>query len=108
MRAENNKLAKHINSYFMIRISKVNSPIFDNKYIIIDDMPQDIKSKMTFINMVRAAREKAESVGGLIISFCSIVHIRRKNLRHKFNSAKHMSMKDVLTYDLDELYEQQN
>lgn len=97
------EIVKKEQEYFMIRITKTDYRL-SARYIIVDDMPNTISAKMSFINMVRASREKADNTGGIFISFCSVKHPRRKEMRKKFAIAKHLTLEEVLAFNLDELW----
>lgn len=98
-------IVKKEQEYFMIRMTKVDYRL-GARYIIIDDMPNTMSAKMSFINMVRASREKADNTGGYFISFCSVKHPRRKEMRKKFAIAKHLTIKETLEYNLDDLWKE--
>lgn len=98
----NMMLQKKLVSYFMIRVQNPDIKLGD-RYIIIDDMPEDMAIKMSFIDMIRAERKKAKKVWGWI-SFCSINHPRRKNVRHKVKNAKHLTLHEIFSYNLEDLW----
>lgn len=98
-------IVKKEQEYFMIRMTKVDYRL-GARYIIIDDMPNTMSAKMSFINMVRASREKADNTGGIFISFCSVKHPRRKEMRKKMAIAKHLLLNEVLTFDIEELWKE--
>lgn len=98
-------IVKKEQEYFMIRMTKVDYRL-GARYIIIDDMPNTISAKMSFINMVRASREKNKCADGIFVSFCSVKHPRRKEMRKKFAIAKHLTIKETLEYNLDDLWKE--